>query len=81
MVLVHPTESPQAPLVLLVTETATFLWLWLIPTSLTCPGSPSAQTTVKLTREPTLTSMVPEPEQMTATSRVPRWIRASAGNE
>jgi hypothetical protein len=28
-----------------------------------------------------LTSMVPEPEQMTATSRVPRWIRASAGNE
>lgn len=72
MVLVHPTESPQDPLVLLVTETATFLWLRLVATSLTCPGSPSAQAMVKLTKDPTLTSMVPEPEQSTATSRVPR---------
>jgi hypothetical protein len=81
MIFVHPTERPQDPLVPLVTETATFLWLRPRATSLNCPGSPFAQTTVKLTREPTRTSMVPEPEHVTATSRVPRRISGIAGNE
>lgn len=81
MVFFHPTDSPQDPVVLEVTDTATFLRLFPEASWLSCRGPLSEHATDWLMKEPTLTSMVPEPEQITATSRVPCRMSGISGNE